>query len=447
MNARPTSDRRDYAGIYLLLSAAILCLCTACAGLPRGAPPKAPSLEYPAARFAVLADPHLLDPALIAEGTDLGRHLSALKQMIGESESILEQAVGQVLSEAPDFVLVCGDLTKDGEASSHRLCARQLARLRQTGIRVLVVPGNHDVLNSHAVRYDGGRALRVPSVSPEEFREIYGACGYGQSLESDPDSLSYLAEPVPGLRVLALDSCKYREQTGAPTACGRLYPATLRWVERVLARSRLEGKPVIAFLHHQLLEHFQTEGKYLPENLLENRSELAEVLRRGGVKVVLTGHEHAQDVTLAGGLFDVTTASLISHPCAYRIVELADGWRMRIHTRRLTATAERPEGLPTCARELFRSGVEETARVTLAGYKVSEKDIRLIAPQAAAAFVAHHAGDEQPPGTLLDSSGLGPWARIVLGPMKGLLVGLWTDLEPPDNDLEIDLATGAWQVP
>jgi hypothetical protein len=149
------------------------------------------------------------------------------------------------------------------------------------------------------------------------------------------------------------------------------------------------------------------------------------------VTVVSTGHEHAQDVTPAGGLFDVTTGSLIRHPCSFRIVELAGGRRIRIHPRRLTATVEYPEGLLERARELFRSGVEETARVTLADYKVSEKDIRLIAPQAAAAFVAHHAGDERPPREPLDTSGL----------------GLWTDLETPDNDLEIDLATGAWRVP
>jgi hypothetical protein len=34
---------------------------------------------------------------------------------------------------------------------------------------------------------------------------------------------------------------------------------------------------------------------------------------------------------------------------------------------------------------------------------------------------------------------------VVVTYRKGLLKGLWFDLEPPDNNITIDLKTGTWQ--
>jgi len=137
-----------------------------------------------------------------------------------------------------------------------------------------VVPGNHDVLNSHAVRYDGETEQRVDWITPERFRDIYAEFGFREAIARDPDSLSYAAEPVSGLWVLALDSCRYREHESEPLGSGRIYSATLRWLKGM------------------------------------------------AVKVAFTGHEHAHDIRFDGSLYDVATGSLIGYACPYRIVEI-----------------------------------------------------------------------------------------------------------------------------
>ena len=126
--------------------------------------------------------------------------------LLVESRQIFEAALAAIVAEKPDFLLVCGDLNRDGERTSHELAVRELAGLRQSGIRVFVVPGNHDILNPRASRYVGGSSEAVASVTPAEFAALYGDFGYDSAVSRDPDSLSYVAEAVPGLWLLALDS-------------------------------------------------------------------------------------------------------------------------------------------------------------------------------------------------------------------------------------------------
>ena len=79
--------------------------------------------------------------------------------------------------------------------------------------------------------------------------------------------------------------------------------------------------------------------------------------------------------------------------------------------------------------------------------KVKEEDARFIAPQIARAFVAHYAGDEQPPEILLDKKGVGFMGRLVVWNRRSLVKGLWADLEPPEDNIVIDLSDGSWKKP
>ena len=88
--------------------------------------------------------------------------------------------------------------------------------------------------------------------------------------------------------------------------------------------------------------------------------------------------------------------------------------------------------------------IEGIAKSKVEGYHVSEKSARLIAPQAAEAFVAHYLGDEKPPAEILNTEGINWWGRVILNAQKDLIYGLWYDLEPPDNQLVINLRDGSW---
>jgi hypothetical protein len=81
------------------------------------------------------------------------------------------------------------------------------------------------------------------------------------------------------------------------------------------------------------------------------------------------------------------------------------------------------------------------------GYKVDRAEAEKLAQQVAQAFVAHYAGDEKlPPGQeAMQTKGLSIPGRVVVNFRKDLVIGVWHDLPPPDNDITIDLKTGSWQ--
>ena len=289
--------RRHAAPAAVALCLALGALLAGCATPGPAAGGTAAPVSFPAVRFAVISDPHLFDVSTSTPGPAFDAALGSGIKLHAESREILETALTGIAAERPAFLLVCGDLTRDGEKSGHELAARLLGGLAESGIPVLVVPGNHDVRNPRAARFEGDAVEPVDGVEPEEFAAIYAGLGYGGALERDPASLSYVAEPVRGLRVLALDSCRYREETGRPITDGRLSRETLAWAGRALARARSDGAAVIVFLHHAVVPHFTDMKKWLDPYLLDGHAGAARLLAGAEARLVFTGHGHAQDIT------------------------------------------------------------------------------------------------------------------------------------------------------
>ncbi|MFW5480853.1 MAG: metallophosphoesterase family protein, partial [Prevotella sp.] len=164
-------------------------------------------------KMCVVSDVHLMAPELLkSDGKAFQDYLSSDRKLLGESVEIMDSITNRLLAEHPKVLLVTGDLTKDGERVSHQyLVDHFLSKLRRSGVRVFVVPGNHDVNNPHAVVFDGDKTRRTTTVSPSDFASIYADYGYGQALARDAVSLSYVAQLAPGLRLIAIDACKYEE--------------------------------------------------------------------------------------------------------------------------------------------------------------------------------------------------------------------------------------------
>ncbi|HEQ72261.1 MAG TPA: metallophosphoesterase, partial [Spirochaetia bacterium] len=212
-----------------------------------------PPAAYPEVTFGVFSDPHLSPAALGTIGPAFREEVRRGQKLIHVSEEILTRVI-DILAADPDcqFVLIPGDLTRDGERVGHERMVELLGRLQQSGKKVYVVPGNHDILNYNACRFTAQGSTPVPSVTPEEFRALYLNFGYGEALAEDPHSLSYVAEPVPGLWLFGLDSCTYeRNSPSLPTSTGgRFSPETFGWIEHELMEARRLGKTVIGFMHH-----------------------------------------------------------------------------------------------------------------------------------------------------------------------------------------------------
>jgi 3',5'-cyclic AMP phosphodiesterase CpdA len=448
--------------IRMVAACAAAALLASCAGLHyRYATDKtltAPLAErpasYPPVRFAVISDPHLYDTALGIEGPAFQEYMDSDRKLLPESREILSEALQRVESLSVSFLLIPGDLTKDGEEQDHLLMARQLAALAGKGTKVYVVPGNHDILNPHAVSYSAAGKIRVPNVTPHAFAEIYRDFGYADALYRDPGSLSYVAEPVPGLWLLAVDSANYAEnaQKGVPVTGGGLTQGRIDWIESMLAEALRRDKAVISIMHHGVVEHFPGENKYYSEYLVNGWPQVAQMLAAYNVRAVFTGHFHAQDIALrktdAGKfLYDVETGSLATFPNPVRTVEIGPGQRMRITSsfiKELPSFTAKGIDFWKYSEETLSSGFARIAIKTMNGLGISPREASGIAPQIANAFLAHFRGDESWTGTeMLRSKGLSLMAGIVVGSRKALVNGLWHDVPPADNDLAIDLATGS----
>ena len=90
--------------------------------------------------------------------------------MLVQSVENVENLPWYIASKKPQFVLISGDLTKDGEGlSSHELLQKRLYDLKAQGIQTYVVPGNHDINNSHARSFHGATTKQVKSAQKEDF--------------------------------------------------------------------------------------------------------------------------------------------------------------------------------------------------------------------------------------------------------------------------------------
>ncbi|MFW6011596.1 MAG: metallophosphoesterase family protein [Desulfosalsimonas sp.] len=409
-------------------------------------------IEYPATEFVIMTDPHYFHPSLGTSGPDFEAYIEDDRKMLALSDEILDSAISKIRQEKADFILICGDTTKDGEKINHLRFAEKIRDLHSSA-KIYVVPGNHDVANGIACRYTPKGSKPVENVSPEEFREIYSDFGYSGALESDPSSLSYVAEPVDGLWVLALDSCLWRENEPGrqPVIDGRFSEDSLAWIEDVLIKAKKKEKAVIAFMHHGLMEHYPANEKYYGEYVVDNSDTLTRLLAGYGVRLVFTGHFHAQDITAKQTkqsretIFDIETDSLVTYPCPYRKVSISDNGICTIESRFIESIESMETGFPDYARQFAFEGTVGLAENALEKYRVSEKGIQILAPQIAGAYLAHLAGDEDPPEEILNTEGTGLMGRIVVFFQKDLVHGWWTDLRPVDNHLRINLKSGLVQ--
>jgi 3',5'-cyclic AMP phosphodiesterase CpdA len=410
---------------------------------------------YPETSFIVISDPHIFDSSLGTSGKAFEAYIIDDRKLVREGPEILESAIALIKDLKDSIVLVPGDLTKDGEKSSHELAAGYLAQLKAAGKKVYVVPGNHDILNGLSVKYVGDTTERVPNITADQFAQIYADYGFKDALQRDPNSLSYVAELQPGLWLLALDANLYKENVEGKESItdGKFSPPTLAWIENVLGQAAKENKAVVVMMHHNIMEHYPGNLKNYGEWIVDDYEEVAKLFANYNARMVFTGHFHAQDITVkkyddnGKYVFDIETGSLVTYPCPIRIVTIGKDQTATVREERVTAIKSHLTDFPAYAKQYLLDGIANIATVTLQGYKVDRPEAEKIAKEIALGFVAHTGGDEQlaPGQTTVTEAGLSPLAWLVVQYRKDLIDGLWKDLPPPDNNVTLNLKDGSWK--
>ncbi|MDX9801964.1 MAG: metallophosphoesterase, partial [Spirochaetia bacterium] len=126
------------------------------------------------------------------------------------------------------------------------------------------------------------------------------------SFSRDKSSLSYAAEPLPGVVLLCLDTAQWKKNRGFPfrytPVDGRISGSTFKWAEKILYNAEKTGKEVFALHHHPLDEEFNHYEKII------------ELYKKYKVQLVITGHRHKYMISYADSLPMLIAPNLSSGP-------------------------------------------------------------------------------------------------------------------------------------
>ena len=315
-------------------------------------------------RIVVMSDIH------VSSKTAMGGE----RKMLDKSRVVFDKLVSQFRAQKPHLLLVTGDLTEDGDMENHQYVKAGLDKLKAAGVKVFVIPGNHD----------------LSTIDEDVFRTIYAHYGYGEGSVKDSTSLSYACEPVAGLTLIGIDSHS-----------GYLSGTTLNWVCQQAEEAKRQGRQVIAMMHHPLFPHFNNAELYISTATIGNYENVRNKLADAGIRVILTGHFHTSDIAkdwnddLTRDIYDINTGSAISYPCDYRILTLSrDLKELTVATKHIDTLPGDAAFAKTAKERLFASMYDKAYQKLASIGSFSAVEKQQLADIAARAFIVHAEGNE-----------------------------------------------------
>ncbi|MGX7133252.1 metallophosphoesterase [Enterococcus songbeiensis] len=256
---------------------------------------KASWLKKEAPDFWVLSDVHFIAPELHDDGPEFTyiTKTAAGKDLYYQEES-LQAFIEKARQEKPEGIIITGDLTLNGEKASAEKMADLFRPLEKKGIKLLCIPGNHDIHDGWARSYHGEEQEKIPQISPEDFKKIFPD-GYELASSTDPDSLSYSISVNSHYQFIFLDSNIYTldVSSSAPPTGGELSKETLSWLKQQLTQAKKAKQTSLVFMHHNLYQH---NALVHQGYVLKNTNDLKKLLKDYKVPVVFSGHIHVQDI-------------------------------------------------------------------------------------------------------------------------------------------------------
>jgi 3',5'-cyclic AMP phosphodiesterase CpdA len=193
---------------------------------------------------------------------------------------VLDAAVARLVDERPDLVVVSGDLSNLGLRSEMERARDVLAPLERAGLRIAVVPGNHDYY--------------VAASSRGLFEEVYADWLRADARLDTPYPYVVRGE---GVSVVLLNSA-----VPLPPffAAGRVGPEQLDRARRLAQVERDQGHAIVLVLHHHLTP---APGRRVDApRALRDAAAVRAFACEVGACLVLHGHNHHHEqVLLEGG--------------------------------------------------------------------------------------------------------------------------------------------------
>ena len=273
--------------------------------------------------FWVISDTHLIADSL----HDHGQAFSQMQKTsqgkdLYYQETALSAFVRMAQKKKPTAIIVTGDVTFNGERVSAEKFADIFKPLEET--QLLVLPGNHDIYDGWAREFRGKKQYYAGQISPRMWRNIFKT-SYKNAVSVDDKSLAYSVQLNPNYLLILADSNDYgkEEATTAPATAGFLGREQRRWIKAQLQYASENNLQVIFCMHHNLYAHNPAVNKgYVGDDYRELRKLLAQY----NVKLVFSGHIHAQNIMLPQDpcpATEVVTASFCSNDQGYGVVKVS----------------------------------------------------------------------------------------------------------------------------
>lgn len=264
--------------------------------------------DVPLARLLVLSDPQIgLYRAVLEQAEAVNDRLAAAGQKrvdlprieAYEREQLLfAEAIAAANEIRPDAVVVCGDMIQHWDSDDELAALRAITSELAPTIPIHWVPGNHDV------------APDTFQPTPEalaRYREEFGPDRYVVSIN--------------GVRLIVINSSCIHSPELAPAEA----EANLGFMEAELAAAERAGEVPLVCSHHPwfLDPDHSAASLALPDR---PREHLLSIAADGGLRTLLAGHIHGNNIDARGSLQQITTTAtglaVRSDPSGYHVLDV-----------------------------------------------------------------------------------------------------------------------------
>lgn len=273
--------------------------------------------------FWVISDTHLIADSLHDDGQAFSQmQKTSQGKDLYYQETALSAFVRMAEEKKPAAIIVTGDVTFNGERVSAERFAEIFKPLTKT--KLLVLPGNHDIYDGWAREFHGKKQYYAGQISPRMWRNIFRT-SYETAVSVDNSSLAYSVQLNPDYLLILADSNDYgkEESSTAPATAGFLGKEQRKWIKEQLQYASQNNLRVIFCMHHNLYAHNPAVNKGY---VVDDYRELRKLLAQYNVKLVFSGHIHAQNIMSPQNSCPATkvvTTSFCSNDQGYGVVKVS----------------------------------------------------------------------------------------------------------------------------
>lgn len=236
--------------------------------------------------------------------------------LVSRWQDVMAELVAKVNALTPDLVLVCGDLTDQGDEESF-IALVEVFRAMQAPVRV--TPGNHDIFRGrtgfvHLEKATAGMGNQSFDAGPCHFILLdhgywIDADGHAHAKPTREVNIAGCGPSEEGLSWLTREV----QAVDKPLIVASHFPLCLRLAYSVKT-SPEEGQPT-----NQPFTSWCSMAGYLT---IRRDAELAILLGSPYLTAVLSGHTHFHSCSYFGQVLNCSTAAIISYPFEIRIMTI-----------------------------------------------------------------------------------------------------------------------------